>query len=266
MKCKSILLLLLIFSSTSSYAGNSSQQAHDASEASSETLHNKEKGSFSTLKEKVRLHPVLTAFALSLAGVGCYKKSNRINGAAVRSLVQNTKTAVEHKVLWPLYVKYAEIKEHGITLKDAGRVGITALVAWGLKKAQSSYNLFSLGTEYLKQGAEAINKFRQEHPKTVALTLVGLGSAALALRLYKSVAIPYRTQLLSPLDQFLLAVGAHVRKIFLQSTQLRSLIMSEKGDLSSFVESEEFVEFLSSLTDEQQVYIYSLINECQESA
>ncbi len=261
MKCKRLVVLFLTFFSTNSYAAQTAQQTE---EATTETVSSQDKGSFSAVKEKVQEHPVLTALALSIVGIGCYKNSNHINGEKIRSLIQSTKTAVEHKILVPLYVKYTEVKEQGITLKDAGTLGITALTAWGLKKAQSTYNVIALATDYLKKGAEAVNKFRQEHPKTVALMLATLGSAALFLRLYKSVAIPKRTQLLSPLDQFLLAVGAHVRKNFLQCPRLRSLIMSDQGDLSSFIESEEFIEFLSSLTDEQQIYISSLINECQQ--
>lgn len=208
-------------------------------------------------------HPFLSLALASLLGIGIYKKSERVR-RDTRKIWTRTTDSVKSRFILPTYMKYLELQEYGITKGDMLTIG--ALIAGGilLKKAHDTFDFTALSKAGLHKGIEFLEFLWHKHPYIVIGLLSGLGITAVGLHVYKALTIPTKKRSVTPMDYFLLDLQGSLRDNFKKSSQLKEFVI--KGSLTALVESEAFMNFVCSLSEEQQEYVYSLINEHSETS
>jgi hypothetical protein len=212
--------------------------------------------------EGIKAHPVL---ATGIAGTLCifaYQRNAQVQ-AEVNKGMRSMKEFLKFKVLVPGYVKYEEMKEQGPTIKEFLGLCIALGAWWGIKKVHDTYNFIELTKQWAQKGRKGVENFWHDHPRIVLSTLGALGLAALTFRLYKAAALPLKTKFLMPMDSFLLRSGSKMRNVLFSDADLQNLIT---GDLTELIESESFNELMSTLSEEQQEYIYSLVEDYHAAA
>jgi ribosomal protein L18 len=213
--------------------------------------------------QTAKAHPFVSTTLAALLGVGIYKNNERVRRTTRKAWAQVTE-GVKSKLILPAYMKYLELQEYGVTKEDLLKVAALLVGGILLKKAHDKFDFGALGKTTVHKGLGWLEALWKKHPYIIVGILSGLGMSATGLYVYKTLTIPTKKRAITPMDYFLLDLHGNLRDSFKKSPQLKEFVV--KGSLTALVESEAFMNFVCSLSEEQQEYVYSLINEHSETS
>lgn len=210
-----------------------------------------------TFLQTIDNHPYVTAALLGMGTGYIYNKSPYMQ-KSLHEVWEKIKRFTKFKVIVPVYAKYEDINESGLSTTDklslAGLVG-SLLV---LKKAHDSFDLVTLSKDYCSSFINSIRATFKEHPYLSIAALSTLLVSITGYKIYKNITEPIKNRSISPLNYFLMGLSQELREEF-KTGELKQLVL--KGDLFALTESDAFIAFVQTLSDAKKQHVYELIDE-----